>query len=174
MCIRDSPYTFVGEVCRIGGEVEFSILESYTNKTHYGYLGHSYVASFVNLGAGTTISDLKNTYGTVRVGHLGRKVDTGMRKLGAFIAHHVKTAINVSAFSGKKIGAMSHIYGLVKEDVPPFTIYGLFEEPRELLLDSALETARRMKARRGLELTEEEEFLIKESFTLSKGERSLG
>lgn len=168
---RINPYTFIGEMCRVGGEVEFSIIESYSNKTHYGYVGHSYVASFVNLGAGTTTSDLKNTYGTVRVSYLGRKIDTGLRKLGAFIAHHVKTAINTSIFSGKKLGAFSLVYNIVKEDVPPFTISGLYENYMELFLKSAIETARRMKERRGLELTKEEEFLIKESFALSKDER---
>lgn len=168
---RINPYTFIGEVCRVGGEVEFSIVESYSNKTHYGYLGHSYIASFVNLGAGTTTSDLKNTYGTVRVNHLGKRVDTGLRKLGAFIAHHAKTAINTSIFSGKKLGAFSHAYNTVKEDVPPFTISGLYEDYRELFLESAIETAKRMKRRRGLELTKEEEYLIKDSFALSKGER---
>jgi len=171
---RINPYTFIGDVCRVGGEVEFSIIEPYVNKAHFGYVGHSYISSFTNLGAGTTTSDLKNTYGTVRVKHLGRRVDTGLVKLGSFISHHVKTSINSSIYSGKKIGAMSHVHGLVNEDVPPFMIYGknVGLGVKELLLESAIKTAERMKKRRGLELSREEEYLIRISFEISKAERN--
>ena len=55
----------LGHTTRVGGEVEASIIESYSNKQHYGFLGHSYVGSWINIGAGTSNSDLKNTYGTV-------------------------------------------------------------------------------------------------------------
>lgn len=168
---RINPYSYVGDVCRVGGEVEFSIIEPYSNKTHHGYLGHSYASSFVNIGAGTTTSDLKNTYGTVRVDHLGKRVDTGLRKLGSFISAHAKISINASIYSGKKIGAASHVHGLVKEDVPPFVIYEGKKRFKELLVDSVIKTASRMKERRGLTLTKEEEELIRKAFEMSKSER---
>ena len=67
----------IGESCKVGGEVSSVIIESLTNKSHFGYLGTSYVGSWVNLGAGTTNSNLKNTYGTVRVEYESGKCDTG-------------------------------------------------------------------------------------------------
>jgi acetyltransferase-like isoleucine patch superfamily enzyme len=168
---RINPYSYVGDVCRIGGEVEFSIMEPYSNKTHHGYLGHSYVSSFVNIGAGATTSDLKNTYGTVRVDHLGKRIDTGLRKLGSFISAHAKISINASIYSGKKVGAASHVHGLVEENVPPFVIYEGKGRFKELLVESAIETASRMKERRGLILTKEEEELIRKAFEMSRSER---
>jgi len=71
----------VGDVCRVGGELEESVIHGYTNKYHFGFIGHAYVGEWVNLGAGTTNSDLKDTYGNVRVNIRGKRVDTGSKKL---------------------------------------------------------------------------------------------
>jgi len=120
-----SPFTYVrqGTVAymnvRLSGEVKNSILDCCTLKEHYGYLGDSYVGKWVNFGAGTTVSNLKNTMGSVRF--MG--VDTGMVKLGPIIGDWVKTGINTSIMGGKAIGPGAHVYGLVAVDVPPFTIY---------------------------------------------------
>ncbi len=103
----------------VGGEVKNSIIDVYTHKEHYGYIGDSYVGRFVNFGAGTTISNLKNTKGSTKV--LG--VDTGLVKLGVLMGDHVKTAIGTLIYSGKTVGPYSHVYGLVAADVPPLTIY---------------------------------------------------
>ena len=74
----------IGPICRVGGEVEQSILQGYTNKYHDGFLGHAYVGQWVNLGAGTTNSDLRNDYGRVKVVLDGRTaIDTGSNKFGA-------------------------------------------------------------------------------------------
>ena len=110
----------VGHTTRIGGEVSGSILEAYSNKQHDGFLGDSYVGSWVNLGAGTCVSNLKNTYGTVRVVHDGQKIDTGMQFLGAVFGDYSKSAINTSIFTGKRIGVGSMLYGMVTSDVPSF------------------------------------------------------
>src|SRR3989344_4121485 len=64
----------VGKSCKIGGEIEHSIFENYSNKQPYGYVGHSYIGSWVNIGGGTSISDLKNTYGIIKMAG----VDTGL------------------------------------------------------------------------------------------------
>ncbi len=103
----------------VGGELKNSIVEAFAHKEHYGYLGDSYIGRFVNLGAGTTTSNLKNTRGTIK--YLG--VDTGMRKLGAIIGDFAKTAIGTYIYSGKCIGSYSHVYHVVPIDVPPCTIY---------------------------------------------------
>ncbi|MEN3048358.1 MAG: putative sugar nucleotidyl transferase [Candidatus Caldarchaeales archaeon] len=166
--------TYVGENCRVGGEVERTVFLGFSNKRHYGYVGHSYVGEWVNLGAGTTFSNLKNTYGTVRV-KVGRGVrDTGMTFLGPAVGDHVKSAIGTTVFSGKRIGAFSHLYGTVMTDVPPFTVHArsLGAEPVELRVDSAVETAKRMMSRRGVRMSEAYERMIRRAFELTVSERS--
>ena len=78
----------IGHTCKVGGEVSQTVIEPYTNKSHYGYLGTSYVGSWVNLGAGTTNSNLKNTYGTIRLEVDGEKLDTGLQFLGCVIGDY--------------------------------------------------------------------------------------
>ena len=120
-----SPFTYIREGTvaymedKLSGEIKNSLIDCCTFKEHYGYLGDSYVGKWVNFGAGTTVSNLKNTLGTVRF--LG--IDTGMVKLGPIIGDWVKTGINTSIMTGKAIGPGSHVYGLVAMDTPPFTIY---------------------------------------------------
>ena len=100
--------TCIGHTCKVGGEVEFSAIQDYSNKQHHGFLGHSWVGGWVNLGAGTTTSDLKNTYGTIRMDYNGSRVDTGMQFIGSIIGDYVKTAINTSIFTGKLVGLVQH------------------------------------------------------------------
>ncbi|MHC4480308.1 MAG: putative sugar nucleotidyl transferase, partial [Planctomycetota bacterium] len=97
-CIREG--TSVGPVCRVGGEVEESIIHGYSNKYHTGFLGHSYVGEWVNLGALTVNSDLRNDYATVPVHIDGRSVDSGLMKVGAFIGDHTKTSIGTALNTG--------------------------------------------------------------------------
>ena len=100
----------IGPMCRVGGEVEQSILHGYTNKYHDGFLGHAYVGRWVNLGAGTTNSDLRNDYGRVRVvldGHTA--IDTGSSKVGTLIGNHTKTCIGTLLNTGACVGAMAQL-----------------------------------------------------------------
>src|SRR5262249_41038242 len=76
--------TTLGPHCRVGGEIEASIVQGYSNKYHDGFLGHSYVGSWVNLGAGTHNSDLRNDYGPVTVTMAGQRIDTGRTKIGCY------------------------------------------------------------------------------------------
>lgn len=94
----------IGPVCKIGGELDGCIIQGYTNKQHHGFLGHSHVGSWVNFGAGTSNSDLKNTYGHVRVPICGTEVDTEGMFFGAIIGDHVKTGINSTIPTGASIG----------------------------------------------------------------------
>lgn len=172
--IRSNCY--IGKTCRIGfgSELEETIVSNFTNKQHVGFIGHSYVGEWVNIGAGTNVSDLKNTYGTIRVSVKDALIDSGRVKLGCFIGDHVKTSIGVQIYSGKKIGSFSHIHGFVYDDVPPFTIwaksFGL--EPVELTLESAIETQRRMYERRGVTQTKADVELVKKLFELTAEERA--
>jgi len=100
----------IGPVCRIGGEVEESIIQGYSNKYHDGFLGHAYVGEWVNLGALTTNSDLKNDYGNVQIALPGRRpVDTGSNKVGSLIGDHTKTSIGTLLNTGSYVGAMALI-----------------------------------------------------------------
>src|SRR5262249_34064551 len=75
----------LGPQCRIGGEVEVSIVHGYSNKAHEGFLGHSYIGEWVNFGAGTHTSDLRNDYGQVTVTVGPQRVETGLLKVGSFV-----------------------------------------------------------------------------------------
>jgi len=100
----------IGPVCRIGGEVEESIVQGYSNKYHDGFLGHAYVGEWVNLGALTTNSDLKNDYTTVSVSLDGKdSIDTGSTKVGSLIGDHTKTSIGTLLNTGAYVGAMALI-----------------------------------------------------------------
>ena len=92
-------------ICRIGGEVEASIVQGYTNKAHEGFLGHSYLGEWINLGAGTQTSDLRLDYGPVSMIVAGNRVDTGLTKIGSFIGDHTKTGIGTLLNTGSSVGA---------------------------------------------------------------------
>ncbi len=163
--------TTIGEVCRVGGEVENSIISSYTNKAHYGYVGNSIVGEWVNLGAGSVFSDLKNTYGTIRVDTPEGRVDTAMRKLGPMTGDMSKVAVGCRIFAGKRIGISSHTIDLVSKDVPSFVFYNAENEMIELDLKSAIVTQKRMMRRRDCEMSQALEKLIKFVYSTTDSER---
>jgi len=100
----------IGPLCRIGGEVEESIIQGHSNKYHDGFIGHAYIGEWVNLGALTTNSDLKNDYSTVSVMLDGRRaIDTGSAKVGSLIGDHAKTSIGTLFNTGSYVGAMALI-----------------------------------------------------------------
>ena len=83
----------IGPNCRIGGEVEAAIVHGFSNKYHEGFLGHAYVGEWVNLGAITSNSDLRNDYGEVYVPLQGDPIPTGQAKVGCFIGDHTRTGM---------------------------------------------------------------------------------
>lgn len=167
-------HVVVGHTCKIGGEVEAAVIEDYTNKQHHGFLGHAYVGSWVNLGAGTSNSDLKNTYGEVRIEHRGRRLDTGMQFLGCIIGDYAKSAINTSIFTGKIIGAASMLYGYVGQNVPCFCNYAKsFGQVTEVTLEQALITQQRMFGRRKVAQTSDDIALLTAVFDLTREERMI-
>ncbi|MCU0959147.1 MAG: glucose-1-phosphate thymidylyltransferase [Pirellulaceae bacterium] len=165
----------IGHTAKIGGEVEASIIESYTNKQHHGFLGHSYLGAWINLGAGTCNSDLKNTYGEVKMDYAGRKVPTGMQFVGCIMGDYSKSAINTGIFTGKTVGVCSMLYGFVTTNVPSFVNYArLFGQVTELPPDVMIATQRRMFARRKVSQRLADEQLIRDMYTLTRDERQLG
>ena len=110
----------ISHTCKMGGEIEGVQTEPWSNKQHFGFLGHSYIGSWINLGAGTCNSDLKNTYGTVNMVYGGQKVSTGMQFVGCVMGDYSRTAINTSIYTGKIIGVGSTLYGMTPHNVPSF------------------------------------------------------
>jgi UDP-N-acetylglucosamine diphosphorylase/glucosamine-1-phosphate N-acetyltransferase len=164
--------TSVFENCKVGGQVENSIIMPYCNKAHLGYVGDSYVGEWVNLGAGCNFSNMKNTYGNVRVDLGGKRVDSGKLKLGPIVGDMCKTSIGALVFAGKMLGAGSQVTGIVKANVPSFTYFdGGSGTGTELLIDSVVETQRRMMERRGLVLSRKLEGLIRREFAATSSER---
>lgn len=145
--------THIGDVARAGGEFEDAILNSFSNKYHYGFLGHAVVGSWVNIGAGTTNSDLKSTYGTVKAQHPEEGLIEAGLKVGATLADHTKADIQTSIYAGKQIGPVARISGDVIENVEPFTWQNI-EEEMDYIVDKAVEHAERMMDRRKDELPE--------------------
>lgn len=164
--------TAIGTSCKIGGEVEASQIEPFSNKQHHGFLGHSWVGRWVNLGAGTSTSDLKNTYGTIRADYQGVRVETGMQFLGSIIGDFSKSAVNTSLYTGKIIGACSMLYGTITSNVPSFTNYAhAFGQVTENSLEQVITTQKRMFARRGVEQSQYDVEMARRVFDLTKGER---
>ena len=165
--------SYIGYNCRIGGEVEHSIISDHTNKAHAGFVGHSYLGEWVNLGAMTSTSDLKMTYGNIKMTAGKFKVDTGHNKMGSFIADMVKTSIGTLIYSGRRIGVSSHLHGLVANDVPSFTIYGASIGARNVVLelDSIIETQRKMMGRRNRVMSKAYEEMIKDVFEITAVDR---
>jgi UDP-N-acetylglucosamine diphosphorylase/glucosamine-1-phosphate N-acetyltransferase len=163
----------IGPVCRVGGELEETIIQGYTNKYHTGFIGHAYIGEWVNIGAATTNSDLKNTYGTVQVTTRGKSIDTSQTKMGCFIGDHAKTSIGTQIYTGKKIGVTSQVHGFITKDVPSFTIWpeSIGAKPVELYLQSAIETQKRALSRRGITQTKEDIALMKKLFEITTQER---
>jgi len=119
----------IGPCCRVGGEVEESIIHGHSNKYHDGFLGHSYVGEWVNLGALTTNSDLKNDYSNVSVMLDGlRPIDTGSAKVGSLIGDHVKTSIGTLLNTGSYLGAMALIMAMGKPLPKHIPSFGWFIE----------------------------------------------
>src|ERR671919_146220 len=166
--------SYIGYNCRIGGEGEHSVISDHTNKTHAGFIGHSYIGEWVNIGAMTTTSDLKMTYGNIKMkSGNNMKIDTGQNKIGSFFADMVKTSIGTLIYSGRRIGVSSHLHGLVAQDVPSFTIYGTSIGARnvELQIDSIIETQRKMMRRRNQTMTKAYEQMIKDLFAITTMDR---
>lgn len=151
----------IGPMCRIGGEVEESIIHGYSNKYHDGFLGHSYVGEWVNLGALTTNSDLKNDYSNVSVMLDGtQSIDTGSTKVGSLIGDHTKTSIGTLLNTGSYVGAMALIMATGKPLPKHIPSFGWFIEgivTKGFGKKTLYGTAKKAMSRRGCEWTAEVE-----------------
>lgn len=162
-----------GPQCRVAGEVEDCVWQGYANKRHHGFVGHSVIGEWANLGALTTTSDLKNNYGTVRVWVDGAEEESGATKVGAFIGAHVKTGIGTLLPTGAALGVGSNLFGAGRyapRSVPSFAWWD-GERMVEHRLDAFLATARVALSRRGRDWLAAEEALLRLTFELTAAER---
>lgn len=171
-CSRIYENVSIGKVSKVGGEVEDSIILSFTNKQHAGFLGHAYLGSWVNIGADTNCSDLKNNYGSVKIYVNGEVVNSGSQFLGVIMGDHSKTAINTMFNTGSTVGFSCNVFGagFPPKYLPSFS-WGGSDAITTYDLDRSLETAKRMLQRRDKSMPEVEERLFRKIFDLTKKER---
>ncbi|HNQ42927.1 MAG TPA: putative sugar nucleotidyl transferase [Candidatus Cloacimonadota bacterium] len=143
----------IGPVCKVGGEIEGSILQAYSNKQHDGFLGHAYIGEWVNLGADTNNSDLKNTYKNVHIYDYlsSTQQDSGSQFMGCIIGDHSKTGINVSLNTGTVVGVGCNIFSsnLFSGFIPDFS-WGEAGQLTHYRYLAFCETAALVKQRRNL------------------------
>lgn len=152
----------IGSVCKVGGEVEASIIMSYSNKQHAGFLGHAYLGSWCNLGADTNNSDLKNNYSSVKVNLNGKEIDSGIQFLGLMMGDHSKTAINTMFNTGTVVGFSCNIFdpGFPPKLIPSF-MWGGSQSLTTYDLNKSIEVAKKVFARRSKEFSVEDEKLFR-------------
>jgi UDP-N-acetylglucosamine diphosphorylase/glucosamine-1-phosphate N-acetyltransferase len=144
----------VGEHSRICGEMTVVSVQGHANKGHDGFVGHSVLGRWSNLGAGTTTSNLKNNYGKIRVQDSRGEHDTGMQFLGSLIGDHAKSAIGTRLNTGTIVGAGANVFGdrAPAKFVPPFA-WGDVAPFKRYDLDKFLEVAAHVMQRRDVKLS---------------------
>lgn len=147
----------IGPTCKLGGEINSVVIQGWSNKVHEGHLGDAYLGQWVNLGAGTVNSNLKNNYKDIDVMVNGKLVATGNKHIGCFLGDHVKTAIGTKLNTGTVIGPGSNIAtnGFPPKTVPAFS-WCMNGKIKPFRWQEFLETAVVVKSRRGQQLTDAE------------------
>ena len=143
----------IGEHCKVHGEMSASVLVGYANKAHDGFVGQSYLGRWVNLGANTVTSNLKNTYGAVSLWTPDGVRNTGQQFLGTLFGDHAKTGIGMTLTTGSVVGAGAQVFGgaMQPKVVPPFA-WGTAPPYDSFDLERFLVVAERVMARRKVEL----------------------
>ncbi|MFI5228728.1 MAG: putative sugar nucleotidyl transferase [Gemmatimonadales bacterium] len=143
----------IGDLSKVRGELSNTIVLGHSNKGHDGFVGHSYLGRWVNVGAGTITSNLKNTYGAVSLWTPSGVRDTGLQFLGTLFGDHVKTGIGLRLTTGTVLGAGANVYGSMPPKVVPPFAWGDAPPYATYQADKFVETASRMMARRHVELS---------------------
>jgi UDP-N-acetylglucosamine diphosphorylase/glucosamine-1-phosphate N-acetyltransferase len=159
--------TTIGPVCKVGGEISNVIFHSYSNKGHDGYAGNSVFGQWVNLGADTNTSNLKNNYSTVKVTdwHSGKMVDSGQQFIGTIMGDHSKTGINSMLNTGTLCGVCCNLFsdGYPPKHIPSFSwVSGQNIVPYHF--EKAIEAMERMMERRSVKLTPSYKKMMKALF----------
>ncbi len=162
----------IGPVCKLGGEIQKTLWMGYSNKQHDGYLGTGVIGSWVNIGAGTNNSDLKNTYGPITITIAGERIETGEVHIGCLLGDHTKTSIGLQLNTGTVTGIACNLFGagFPQTYVPSFS-WGGAEWLREHGLTKAIETAKIAMSRRNREFVPEIEAMFRTIFDRTASER---
>ncbi|HSV87876.1 MAG TPA: GlmU family protein [Bacteroidales bacterium] len=168
--------TTIGPHCKVGGEVTSSVIFGYSNKAHDGFLGHSVIGEWCNLGAGTNTSNLKNNYSEVRLWNYAEKsfVSTGQMFIGLFMGDYSKCGINTMFNTGTVVGVGAQVFGpgYMRNFIPSFS-FGGASGLGTIDIEKVIKTERITHSRRNQSLTREEENVIREVFRQSTAERHL-
>ncbi len=166
--------TVIGPHCKIGGEVSNSIFLGYSNKAHDGFLGHSIIGEWCNIGAGSSNSNLKNNYDTVKLWDYETKKfqDSGEQFLGLFLGDHSKCAINTSFNTGTTVGVNCNIFGssFPRNYVPSFS-WGGSSGYKDYNIKKAIETAKKVMSRRSIKMSSHYENMLTEVFHMTSSFR---
>ena len=160
--------TTIGPYAKVGGELDSVVIFGYSNKAHDGFIGHSVIGEWCNLGADTNASNLKNTYDEVRLYDIEKStfVPTGQVFCGTIFGDHSKCGINVMFNTGTVVGISSNIYGAgyQRNFIPSFAWGGTNTGLKLYQLDKAIEVNERMMQRRGLVMSEEDKKILQHIF----------
>jgi UDP-N-acetylglucosamine diphosphorylase/glucosamine-1-phosphate N-acetyltransferase len=155
--------TTIGPFCKVGGEINNSVFLGYSNKTHDGFVGHSVIAEWCNLGADTNVSNLKNTYETIKMWSYADEtfVNTGLQFCGLIMGDHSKTAINTQINTGTVIGASSNVFGagFPRNFIPSFS-WGGAAGFKQYDVDKAVIVADRVYKRRNKQFDKTEKDIM--------------
>ena len=166
----------IGPGCKVGGEINNSVFFANSNKTHDGYLGNAVIGEWCNLGADTNCSNLKNNYDEVQIWdeHNNRATKTGLVFCGLFMGDHSKCSINTMFNTGTVVGVSCNIFGHGFPDkfVASFC-WGGSNSMVTYDFDKAMETVRRVMARRNLELTDASLNMYRHIFEYTSPQRNL-
>jgi UDP-N-acetylglucosamine diphosphorylase / glucose-1-phosphate thymidylyltransferase / UDP-N-acetylgalactosamine diphosphorylase / glucosamine-1-phosphate N-acetyltransferase / galactosamine-1-phosphate N-acetyltransferase len=163
--------TSIGQVCKVGGEIEETIIHEYSNKQHDGFLGHAYIGSWCNLGADTNNSDLKNNYGSVDVILDGEnKTDTGLTFVGLFMGDHSKTGIDTMFNTGTVVGFCSNVFGAgyLPKYISSFSWLEAKEENQIYKLEKAVDVAKKVMQRRDIRFSNSDKTIFNYLFKAIK------
>jgi UDP-N-acetylglucosamine diphosphorylase/glucosamine-1-phosphate N-acetyltransferase len=155
----------IGPVCRLGGEIDACLFQGYTNKYHGGFIGHSFIGEWVNIGALATNSDLKNNYGPVRLKIGKKRLNSGMAKLGCFVGDHTKLGIGTLIPTGAVIGNFVNFFGggMMPNYVASFC-WLTRDTQKDYRLSEVLKTAKIMMKRRDIKMSRRYENLVREAY----------
>ena len=160
--------TTIGPYCKVGGEINNSILMGYSNKGHEGFLGNSVIGEWCNLGADTNNSNLKNNYSNIRIWDYTTQdyIDTGLQFFGLVMGDFSKTAINSQFNTGTIIGVSANVFesGFPPKYIPSFS-WGGGKNSERFDLEKSYESASKMMERRKKILTESDKSILKNIFT---------
>ena len=163
--------TTLGPYCKVGGEVNNSVLFGFSNKSHEGFLGNSVLGEWCNIGADTNNSNLKNNYEEVKLWNYakGSFERTGLQFCGLFMGDHSKCGINTMFNTGTVVGVSANIFGsgFPRNFIPSFS-WGGPQGMTEYKLEKALETASRVMARRKKELDDIETAILTHIYEITK------